>query len=372
MTLLDCAPGLEDAPPTTNRKARVRVLTRNSLALPLALTVVAFPLAWWLVSPAAAFALIALVVLEIAMTADSSVPMAGIAARLHTPTRRLFLSVGLVAGVLVMRLLLPPAAVAVSQAESPAEAATEAVVQPALFAEHLGAARPGLAAFGAVFIWLVFTEYLFNVDRAPRPHPWLGRFEAAAARVTRPRVTALTTAMAGAALMTALAPPGDRVVVGVAGAVGVATYLGVRALGRFALRGEATWRLHVYAATVVFQRGLTVFMLFEILDGVYTLSSTDTGLAYLEQAAVAVAGVGIGAVYLARLTARIDSSKGLARLRHLKAGAAYVLGVLAVLLWASLVVPIPGAVVGWFGTAIIGAALISSLPWRRPRRLLTG
>lgn len=370
MALLDWVTGLEDAPPTSKRKARMRVLVRNSLALPIVLTVVAVPLVWWLVSPAAAFALVALVVLEVAMSADSSVPMAGIAARLHLPARRFFLSVGLVAGVLAMRLLLPPAAVAVSAAESPVDAATEALVQPALFAEHLGAARPGLAAFGAAFIWLVFAEYLFNVDRAPRPHPWLGRLEAAAARVTRPRVLALGSAVAGAALMTALAPPNDRVTVGVAGVVGVSTYLVVRAVGRLALRGDAAWRLHVYAGTVVFQRGLTVFMLFEILDGVYTLSTTDTGLAYLEQAAVAAVGVGIGAVYLARLTSRIDSTKGLARLRHLKAGAAYVLGVLAVLLWASLVVPIPGAVVGWFGTAIIGAALLTSLPWRRPRRLL--
>lgn len=349
-----------------------RTLARHSLALPFALTAAAVPLMWWLVSPAAAFALVALVVLEVAMSVDSSVPMAGIAARLHSPARRLFLSVGLVAGVLAMRLLLPPAAVAVSQAESPADAATKALVEPALFAEHLGAARPGLAAFGAVFIWLVFAEYLFNVDRVPRPHPWLGRPEAAAARVTQPRVMALGSAVVAASLMTALTPPDDRVVVGVAGVIGVATYLAVRAVGRLALRGDAAWRLHAYAATVVFQRGLAVFMLFEILDGVYTLSSTDTGLIYLEQAAVATVGVGIGAVYLARLTSRIDSTKGLARLRHLKAGAAYVLGVLAVLLWASLVVPIPTGVVGWFGTAIIGAALLTSLPWRRPKRLLTG
>jgi len=355
-----------------DRKDTVRILTRNSLALPVVLTMVAFPLFWWLVSPAAAFALIALVVLEIAMTADSSVPMAGIAARLHTPTRRLFLSIGLVAGVLAMRLLLPPAAVAVSQAESPAAAATEALMQPTLFAEHLGAARPGLAAFGAVFIWLVFTEYLFNVDRLPRRNPWLGRLEGAAARVSRPRVLAIGSAIVAAGVMTWLAPPHDRVVVGAVSTAGVITYLVIRAVGRLALRGDAAWRLHVFAATVIFQRGLTVFMLFEILDGVYTLSSTDTGLAYLEQAAVAAVGVGIGAVYLARLTSRIDSSRGLARLRHLKAGAAYVLGVLAALLWASLVVPIPAGVVGWFGTAIIGAALLTSLPWRRPRRLLTG
>lgn len=345
------------------------IFARHPLALPLVLTAAAVPLMWWLVSPAAAFVLVALVVLEMAMSVDSSVPMAGIAARLHSPARRLFLSVGLVAGVLVMRLLLPPAAVAVSQAESPADAATKALVQPALFAEHLGAARPGLAAFGAVFIWLVFTEYLFNIDRAPRPHPWLGRVEAAAARVTQPRVMALGSAVLAASLMTALAPEDDRVVIGAAGAIGVATYLSMRAIGRLALKGGAAWRLHVYAATVVFQRGLAVFMLFEILDGIYTLSSTDTGLVYLEQALVAAVGVGIGAVYLTRLTSHIDATKGLARLRHLKAGAAYVLGVLAVLLWASLVVPIPAGIVGWFGTAIIGAALLTSLPPRRPRQL---
>jgi hypothetical protein len=350
----------------------VRLLTHRPLALPLALTATTVPLMWWLVSPAAAFALMALVVLEIAMSVDSSVPMAGIAARLHSTTRRLFLSVGLVAGVLVMRLLLPPAAVAVSQAESPADAAARAVVQPDLFAEHLGAAHPGLAAFGAVFIWLVFTEYLFNVDRAPRPYPWLGRLEAAAASVTQPRVMALGSAVVAAALMTALAPSDDHAVVGIASAIGVVTYLVVRAVGRFALRGDAPWCLHVYAATVIFQRGLAVFMLFEILDGVYTLSSTDTELDYVEQAAVAAVGVGIGAVYLTRMTSLIDSTRGLARLRHLKAGAAYVLGVLAVLLWASLVVPIPTGIVGWFGTGIIGTALLTSLPWRRPGRLLTG
>ncbi|KNC18841.1 hypothetical protein AC792_09800 [Arthrobacter sp. RIT-PI-e] len=351
----------------------MRFLTRSSLALPLTLTAAAVPLMWWLVSPAAAFALVALVVLEIAMSIDSSVPMAGIAARLHAPARRVFLSVGLVTGVLVMRLLLPPAAVAVSQAESPADAVTEALVQPALFNEHLGAARPGLAAFGAVFIWLVFTEYLFNIDRAPRPHPWLGRLEAAAARVNRPRIMALGSAVVIASLMSALAPPNDQVVVGVASVTGTLTYLGMRFIGQLALKGDtdAPWRLHVYAATVVFQRALAVFMLFEILDGVYTLSSTDTGLVYLEQAAIAALGVGIGAVYLTRLTSRIDSTNGLSRLRHLKAGAAYVLGVLAVLLWASLIVPIPAGVVGWFGTAIIGAALLTSLPWQRPKRLLT-
>ncbi|NQX28430.1 DUF475 domain-containing protein [Microbacteriaceae bacterium VKM Ac-2854] len=316
---------------------------------------------WFLLSPAAAFALIALTVLELAMAADSSVPMAGIASRLHTPARRLFLSVGLVAGVLAMRILLPPAAVAVTTAESPREVAAEAILQPELFAQHLATARPGLAAFGAVFIGLVFAEYLFNADGARR-RPWLGPAEAWLSGTRRPRAAGLVCALAAAAVMTVLVPSNLTVEVATASAIGIASYLAVKSAAAWAKRAD---RLHVYAATVVFERGLTVFMLFEILDGVYTLSATDTGLGYLQQAAVAAAGVGIGAIFLARLTARVDSANGLKRLRHLKAGAAYVLGMLSLLLWASLIVPIPGAVAGWFGTVIIGAALLTSLPRRR-------
>ena len=338
-------------------------LLRESLALPLALLAIAVPATWIVVSPAAAFVLLALTLLEIAMAADSSVPMAGIASRIAHPAKKVFLSIGLVAGVIGMRLLLPPAAVAVTQTASPGEAAAEAVFEPATFADHLATARPGLAAFGAVFIWLVFSEYLFNTDRAAR-RPWLGRVEAVLARVRAPRVAAFAVALVGAGVVTTLTAPADRVVVAVGSAVGGVVYLAVKAVAAWAKRdGDAPWRLHAHAATVVFERGLTVFLLFEILDGVYSLSSSqDAGLGALEAAAVAGLGVGIGAVFLARLTARVDAESGLKRLRHLRAGAAYVLGVLAVLLWASLVVPIPGAVAGWFGSVIIGAALLSSLP----------
>ena len=350
----------------------MRLITRSSLTLPLLLTAIAVAVAWFAISPAAAFILLALALLEIAMAVDSSVPMAGLAARLHSPARRLFLSVGLVIGVLSMRLLLPPAAVAVAADESLAESTAEAVFEPGQFAMHLAAARPGIAAFGAVFIWLVFCEYLFNTERKQR-RPWLGKAEAKLATAPRPRLLALATAVVIASTMTLLTPVADRLVVGVGSAIGLGCYLLVKVAASLLTRpGASGWQLHGYAATVVFERGLTVFMLFEILDGIYSLSAGDSPLGYLEQGAIAAFGVGIGAVFLARLTSRVDAGQGLTRLRHLRAGAAYVLGVLALLLWASLVVQIPAVVAGWFGTVIIGAALLSSLTWRRPRRLLTG
>ncbi|OII34858.1 hypothetical protein BIU98_02550 [Curtobacterium sp. MMLR14_010] len=372
-------------------------MARSLLTVPLSLTVVAAALAWIVLGPAAALAFVALALLEIAMAADSSVPMAGIAGRLHSPARRLFLSLGIVAGVLAMRLMLPPVAVVVGSAEDPTATVGEAVFAPGAFAAHLQEVRPALAAFGAAFIWLVFAEYLFNTDRASR-RSWLGRLEARLAAVARPRVWSLVTATAGVAVTSVLvasaaaweAPEVVPVVVG--GALGIGAYLGSKRLARWALHGgggaggagaggaavgtdtdavgtgRGAWRIHVYASTVVFERGLVVFMLFEILDGVYSLSGSGVlgadGLSALEQAAVGAGAIGVGALFLARLTSRLDQAAGLKRLRYLKAGAAYVLGVLAVLLWTSLLVPIPGVLVGWFGTVVIGLALASSLPWR--------
>ena len=367
-------------------------MARSLLTVPLSLTVVAAALAWVVLGPAAAVAFIALAVLEIAMAADSSVPMAGIAGRLHSPARRLFLSLGIVAGVLTMRLLLPPAAVVVGSAEDPAATVGEAVFAPGAFAAHLQEVRPALAAFGAAFIWLVFAEYLFNTDRASRKS-WLGRLEARLAAVARPRVWSLVTAATGVALtsflvaVTAEGRPtsvllGQVVPVLVGGLAGIAAYLGSKRLARWALQGRPpagsdtgsigtgrdAWRIHLYASTVVFERGLVVFMLFEILDGVYSLSGSGVlgtdGLGALEQVAVGAGAIGVGAMFLARLTSHLDQAAGLRRLRYLKAGAAYVLGVLAVLLWTSLLVPVPGTLVAWFGTVVIGAALASSLPWR--------
>ncbi|ROP66923.1 DUF475 domain-containing protein [Curtobacterium sp. PhB115] len=367
--------------------------TRSLLTVPLLITVTAAAVAWAVLGPAAALAFVALALLEIAMAADSSVPMAGIAGRLHSPARRLFLSLGIVAGVLAMRLLLPPAAVAVGDATDPAASVGEAVFEPGSFTAHLAEVRPALAAFGAAFIWLVFAEYLFNTDRASR-RSWLGRLEARLAAVGHPRVWSLVTATAGAAVTTVLVAcdagwaPRAVLQVAIGGAAGIGAYLGSKAVAKWALRtpsgstdtasigtGGSAWRIHAYASTVVFERGLVVFMLFEILDGVYSLSGSGAlgadGLGALEQAAVAVAAIGVGAVFLARLTSRLDEAAGLKRLRYLKAGAAYVLGLLSVLLWASLLVPIPGVVVGWFGTVVIGLALASSLPWRAWWRRLT-
>ncbi|WP_181408288.1 DUF475 domain-containing protein [Schumannella sp. 10F1B-5-1] len=336
---------------------------RHIVLLPaLLLAAAATAAGLWLGWPVA-LALLALTALEIAAGADSSVPMAGVASRIDQRARRLFLSLGLVVGVIVMRLLLPPLSVATADGAAAGDVLVEAVAQPAEFNAHLVEVRPFIAAFGAAFVWLVFAEYLFNTDRAPR-RAWMGRAEALLARTPQPRILAVATALIGTVATGLAAGPELAWTVLAGGTLGMGGYALSQAIAHQARRRSSALSVHVHAATVIFERALVIFLVFEILDGVPALSSTPLLSAPVLQAIVAGTAVVLGAVFLSRLTSGVVSADGLSRLRFLKSGAAYVLGVLSVLLWVSLVVPVPAAVATWFGSAIIAAALISSL---RPR-----
>ena len=96
------------------------------LRVPLLLLAAGAAAAWALDGPPAAAALVSLAVYEIALSVDNAVPMAGVAGRLHPGTRRAFLAVGLVAGVLVMRLVVPPLAVSAA-ATQPADETAAAI-----------------------------------------------------------------------------------------------------------------------------------------------------------------------------------------------------------------------------------------------------
>lgn len=322
--------------------------------------------AWWFGGWPAAAALVTLAMLEIALAADSAVPMAGLAGRLHDVSRRLFLAVGLTLGVVVMRLGVTPVAVATVTGERASDSVTEIYASAPAFAEHLDYARPALAGFGAVFVWLVFADYLMNVERKNRPL-WIAPLERSLYRLRRPRILQFASALLGGVWAVAVAPDGTHYAVAVAGVAGMGVFCLVKWTAHHcAPPNEGRARALAHALTVIFERALVVFMMFEILDGAYTFTGPTDGLSFWAKLAVAFAGIGIGAIFLSRLTSALDDARAMATLRFLPAGAAYVLGVLALLLWLSLLTPIPPVLTAWFGTAVIAAALLTSYLPRIP------
>lgn len=348
-------------PPAGSTPHRATGSDRHVLRLPLLLLVVGAAAAWWLDGVYAAAALITIAAYEIALSADNAVPMAGVAGRLHPQTRRIFLTVGLFLGVLVMRLAIPPLAVSTAQQEDPQQTAETIFVDPAAYAAELAEVRPGLAGFGGVFLWLVFSEFLFNAERKDRPL-WIAPLERPFFALAHPRRVQFAVAAVLALAAVAVTASPDRNEVAIGGAAGLLAYAVVKAVAlRTAPPVTGFWPAAAHGACVVFERALAVFLLLEVLNGSYSFSSTGGGLPAWERLLIAVAGVAIGAVFLVRLTRKLDAGGALSRYEHLPAGAAYVLGVLGVLLWASLLTPIPAPVKAWFGAGVIGAALLSSL-----------
>ncbi|NLE78282.1 MAG: DUF475 domain-containing protein [Rhodococcus sp.] len=335
-------------------------------SVPVALLAAGSAAAWWFGGWPAAAALITLAMLEIALAADSAVPMAGLAGRLHNVTRRFFLAVGLTLGVVAMRLGATPVAVATVNGERVGDSVTEIFGSSAAFGDHLDAARPALAGFGAVFVWLVFADYLMNVERKNRPL-WIAPLEVSLYRLRRPRAVQLLSALVGVNFSVAVAPADAQLGVAAAGVAGIVVFYLVKLTARHcAPPNKGIGRAIAHAATVIFERALIVFMMFEILDGAYTFTGPTEGLSFWAKVAIAFAGIGIGAVFLSRLTSALDRAGAMAALRFLPAGVAYVLGVLALLLWISVVTLIPPVVTAWFGTAVIAAALVTSYLPRIP------
>ncbi|WP_432544167.1 DUF475 domain-containing protein [Kineococcus sp. SYSU DK002] len=327
----------------------VRPGHRDVLGVPLLLALVAAAIAWVLGGHLAAAALVTLAAYEIALSVDNAVPMAGVAGRLHPRTRAVFLTAGLFVGVVVMRLLVPPLAVATAGGEELADTTADIVTDPTSYAADLAAIRPELAGFGGVFLWMVFSEFLVNAERKDRPL-WIAPLERPFYRLRRPRLVQFSMAAVLAAAAAAVAA--DHRDVALAGAAGIAGYALVKLGARHVL---------THALAVVAERALAVFLLLEVLDGAYSFSDSGTGLPAWERLAIGVAGVSIGAVFLVRLTRRLDAVEALKRYEHLPAGAAYALGALGALLWLSLLTPVPAPVAAWFGAVVIGAALVSSL-----------
>lgn len=355
---------LRPSPSPVGSHARPRV-AHSVLWLPLAVLLAATSVAWIAGGSAAAAALVSLAAYEVALNADSAVPMAGVAGRLHTRTKQIFLAVGLLAGVLVMRLLAPPLVVSGTASEPVLDTATDVVVDPAHYAQELADIRPGLAGFGGVFLWMVFSEYLFNCERKDRPL-WITPLERPFAKLSHPRLVQFAVGAVFAVAAGVSSTPGQRGTVLAAGAAGWCAYGVVKLVAlRTAPPAQGWWRAGAHGAVVVFERALAVFMLLEVLDGAYSFTGGVGGLPTWERWIIAVAGVGIGAIFLVQLTRRLDARQSLQRYVYLPAGAAYVLGVLAVLLWTSLVTDIPSAVAGWFGGIVVAAALTSSLVHNR-------
>jgi hypothetical protein len=324
-------------------------------------------------------------VLEISLSFDNAVVNATILERMSEFWQKIFLTIGIFIAVFGMRLVFPLVIVAVTAGLNPIESLTLALEQrpesdPTSYAALLDEAYPQIAAFGGMFLFMLFLDWMFE----DRDIKWLQPIEKFLSRIGQiERISIVLAVLALVLLSQFLAE--DPAVVLLAGSLGLITYLAVQGLGQFFEQAGQAQMEEVEGeegaepaangsggpsnlAKATGKAGFFLFLYLEVLDAAFSFDGVIGAFAITPDPIIIALGLGlIGAMFVRSLTVFLVRKGTLADYVYLEHGAHWAIGALAVILLVGIGYHVNEILTGLIGVAFIGAALLSSI--LRNRRL---
>jgi hypothetical protein len=334
-------------------------------------------------------------ILEISLSFDNAVVNATVLERMDAFWQRIFLTIGILIAVFGMRLVFPLVIVAVTAGLNPVEALTLALEQrppedPTSYAYLLNEAYPQIAAFGGMFLFMLYLDWIFE----DRDIKWLTWLERPLARIGQLNRLAIVLALVVLVVL-AQTLAEDPAVVLVAGSLGLVTYLAVNGLGDLfegaveddedesdAKEGPANATV-TGAETEVADRaagntksnggpselakasgkaGFFLFLYLEVLDAAFSFDGVIGAFAITTDPILIALGLGlIGAMFVRSLTVFLVRKGTLQDYVYLEHGAHWAIGALAAILLVGIGFHVNEIVTGLIGVAFIGAAFLSSV-----------
>jgi len=355
----------------------------------VAITVLALAGALIIGGPQIALIVAILAVLEISLSFDNAVVNATILRRMSPWWQTLFLTLGVIIAVFGMRLLFPIIIVALTAHIGPVEVFRLALNSPNEYADKLANAHPSIAAFGGIFLLMIFFDFMFDPEREIH---WLGPIERPLARLGKLDVLSVVLALVALLVVAEVfTHTDDTQQVLTAGVAGLAVYLAVRGLGEYfesqgvgeddsddgedteddggsddtAPAQEQHGVLHNRHA--VGKAAFFLFLYLELIDASFSFDGVVGAFAISQDIFVIATGLGIGALYIRSLTVYLVRKGTLQEYVYLEHGAHWAIGALAVLLAVTITHEVPEVVTGLIGVAFIGLALLSSIREKRRR-----
>lgn len=342
----------------------------KTLRWPLLFTALGAGASVFYAGPAAALTTIILIVLEISLSFDNAVVNAKVLHLMSEKWQRLFLTLGVIIAVFGMRLVIPFVIVWFTAGIGPGRALQLAFERgdpevPGTYGFLLHEAHPMIAAFGGMFLLLVFLNFVFE-EREIR---WLGRIEEQLGKLGRLDSFSVVVALGTLLLVASTLPADQQLPVVIAGSIGIVVYLLTSSLGEV-FEGDIESREDKAGGTqeVVLRVGRAAFFTFlylEVLDASFSMDGVVGAFAITSDPVIIAIGLGVGALYIRTLTVIIVRRGTLQELVYLEHGAHWAIGTLALILLATTRVEIPEVVTGFVGVAFIGAGFLSSVRRRR-------
>jgi len=304
-----------------------------------------------------------LAVMEVSLSFDNAVVNASVLKTWDEFWKKLFLGVGIIIAVFGMRLLFPLVIVAVAADISLAEVWTLALNDPKAYSTHLTNHHAEVAAFGGAFLLLVFLNFL--LDKEKETH-WLGNFEKKLGSLGKMSSVSVMVTIGALLACLGMVEEGQKLIVLIAGLWGVLIYVAVDGLSNL-LEGEEEGG---NVGDMVKRGGIGGFLYLEVLDASFSFDGVIGAFAITNDVVIIMLGLAIGAMFVRSMTIFLVEKGTLDEFVYLEHGAHYAIGILAVIMLASIKFHIPEIFTGLIGVAFIVASLWSSVRYRKQQESL--
>jgi hypothetical protein len=305
-----------------------------------------------------AFIALILGILEVSLSFDNAVVNASILKRMDERWQRYFLTWGVLIAVFGMRLLFPILIVAVATGIGFVGVTEMALHDPATYAHHLNASHVQIAAFGGMFLLMVFFSFIF--DEGKELH-WLGYLEEKMSDFGKLQSIEIILALGLLLIMQNWLPDAIRLNALVAGISGVILFVIVDSLATL-FEDEEEGEEVIEA---IKKGSVMSFLYLEVLDASFSFDGVIGAFAITQDVVIIMLGLAIGAMFVRSLTVYLVRQGTLDDYVFLEHGAHYAIGTLAAIMLISMTHHISEVITGLVGAVLIGLSVISSIVYRR-------
>lgn len=323
----------------------------------LLITIAIWVLVGWQLGLSAFLLTVMLSILEITLSADNAVLNSRILMHLSVFWQRMFLTVGIIFAVFIVRFVLPILMVAAATMTDVGTIFNLAINNPEEYGHRLHDVGPVISAFGGIFLLMVGVFFFVDSTRTMR-ELWFHRIEGGLVLIAKKKyVRWLIIAAAYIATLVAL-PETARPSIAVAMAIGV---------GLYSLMHSVTGHMPSSAETkgkrkVVGWAAFSLFMYLQVLDASFSLDGVIGAFALTNNIIIIMAGLGIGALWVRTMTIYMVRHDTLLKYKYLESGAHWaILALSAVMFLKIFHIELPELAVGIIGLVFVAGAIAASV-----------
>lgn len=326
--------------------------------LSIIITVICLAVAFYWGGLTGIFIALVLGVLEVSLSFDNAVVNASVLKRMDERWQFYFLTWGILIAVFGMRLLFPIIIVSAATGIDFVGVTEMALRDPTTYAHHLEASHVQIAAFGGMFLLMVFFGFIF--DEGKELH-WLGRIEEKLASFGKLESIELILALGLLLVIQNWLANEIRLEAMVAGISGIMLFVVVDSLSAI-FEDEEEGEQFTSAAK---KTGIMSFLYLEVLDASFSFDGVIGAFAITKDVIIIMLGLAIGAMFVRSLTVYLVRQGTLDEYVFLEHGAHYAIGVLAGIMLMSMSRHIPEVFTGLAGAILIGLSLYSSIQYKK-------